>query len=52
MTFDLLRCPDYIDRVALIYFVAKLVNIPVDPQQTIVDNANVRTNTLNFLCIP
>src|SRR5678815_428533 len=52
MPFNLLGSPDYINGITCVYFIPKLIYIPIDSQQTIVNNANIRAHTFHFLGVP
>src|SRR5438874_11520936 len=52
MTFNLLRRPYHINRIALIDLITELVDIPVNSKQAIVDDADVGTYAFYFLRIP
>ena len=52
MTFNLLGHPYHINGITLIHFIPELVNVPVNSQQTIVDDPDIGPHTFNFLCIP
>src|SRR5678815_54266 len=52
VAFQFFRGHDNVNRSALIYFIAKLIDVPVGSEEAGIDHPYIRANALYFLRIP